>query len=268
MGVEEIVNPSYTVFDHQAVVLGEYTQSGHPSVVAKVNEGGWKSVFVGEPHLTGELLKGILRYAGVHLYDLQDDVVYAGADGVLVVHAPYTGQRTIQLPRSAAVYCLTERRLVARASSTFRQFMRGRTTHVFIWGEMEHLARVLNLSHDEELHTTPVPELQEEPREQEPEVARRRRVAVPVRPVVREADVPEASNSDLIEALAIPQEELNAAPTEAPEASGAVSPVRRRRWQRRRHSRPQGDKPATPPSGLVEDMLSDLQQRKRTTDEG
>ena len=42
------------------------------------------------------------------LYETQDDIVYAG-EGALLVHAPYTGQRTITLPRRATVYDVMER---------------------------------------------------------------------------------------------------------------------------------------------------------------
>jgi hypothetical protein len=148
LGSDEILNPSYAVADPTAIVLGEYAQSGLPSIAAKVNEGGWKSVFIGEPHLTGELLRGLYRYAGVHVYDVQDDIVHAGSSGVLLVHSPYTGQRTIHLPRMAAVYSLYERRLVTQSSSTFRAFMRGRSTNFFLWGDIERIAAALGSTPD------------------------------------------------------------------------------------------------------------------------
>jgi hypothetical protein len=148
LGTDEVLNPSYCVADPAAIILGEYAQSGAPSIAAKINEGGWKSVFIGEPHLTGELLRGLYRYAGIHVYDVQDDIVHACSSGVLLVHSPYTGQRTVHLPKPAAVYSLYEHRLVTQQSSTFRTFMRGRATNFFLWGDIEKIATSLGTTAD------------------------------------------------------------------------------------------------------------------------
>ena len=149
LGSDEILNPSYAVVDPAAIVLGEYAQSGAPSIAAKINEPGWKSVFIGEPHLTGELLRGLYRFAGIHIYDVQDDICHAGPAGVLLVHSPYTGQRTIHLPRPASVYSFYEHRLITQHASTFRTFMRGRSTNFFLWGEIDHIASSLGTTADE-----------------------------------------------------------------------------------------------------------------------
>jgi uncharacterized protein (UPF0147 family) len=149
LGTDDILNPSYSVVDPAAIVLGEYVQTGTPSISSKINEGGWKSVFIGEPHLTGELLRGLYRFAGIHVYDAQDDIVHTKDNGLLLVHSPYTGQRTIHLPKPAAVYSLYEQRLVTQQSSTFRAFMRGRSTSFFLWGEIDQIASALGTSADE-----------------------------------------------------------------------------------------------------------------------
>ena len=160
MGTEEALNPSYAAIDPQATVLGVYAQSGETSIAAKTApaDGAWRSVFVGEPQFTGELVRGILRYAGVHLYDTQDDIVFVREDpgvggGLLVVHSPYTGQRVIQLPRPAACYNATEGRLVAQHSTSVRLFLRGRSTQTFFWGDLEAVARQAGLSVDDLIAT-------------------------------------------------------------------------------------------------------------------
>lgn len=136
IGQEEVVNPSYAVSDPQASVLAEYVSTGAASLAVREQPGGWKSVFIGDPHLTVELLRGLYAYAGVPVYETQDDVVYAG-EGVLLVHAPYTGQRTLNLPRRATVYDVTEDRIVAADTKSFRAFLRARTTRLFLWGDAE-----------------------------------------------------------------------------------------------------------------------------------
>ncbi len=141
MGTDEVVNPSFTVIDPQGTVLGEYAQSGDPSIVARTTESGWKSIFVGEPHLTGELIRGIFRFGGVHLYDVQDDIVYARGDGLLMIHAPYSGQRVVHLPRPAACFSVYENRLIGQNQSSLKVFMRGRSTHLLLWGDLDRIAQ-------------------------------------------------------------------------------------------------------------------------------
>ncbi len=140
------LNPSYAVTDPQAIVLGEYTGTGGVSLAAREHPAGWKSVFFGDPHLTVELLRGLLTYAGVGLYDTQDDVTYASGEGVLLVHAPFTGQRTLTLPRAATVYDVMEDKIVATNTRTFRAFLRARTSRLFLWGESAAIARATGLS--------------------------------------------------------------------------------------------------------------------------
>ncbi len=146
IGQDEIINPSYAVTDAQAIVLGEYTSTGAVSLAAREHPAGWKSVFFGDPHLTAELLRGLLTYAGVGLYDTQDDVTYASGEGVLLVHASFTGQRTLTLPHAATVYDVMEDRIVAVGTRSFRAFLRARTSRLFLWGESEAIARATGLA--------------------------------------------------------------------------------------------------------------------------
>ncbi len=146
IGQDEVLNPSYAVSDPQAIVLGEYAGTGAVSLAAREHPAGWKSVFFGDPHLTVELLRGLLTYAGVGLYDTQDDVTYASGEGVLLVHASFTGQRTFTLPRPATVYDVMEDRIVATQTRSFRAFMRARTSRLFLWGDSEAMAHATGLA--------------------------------------------------------------------------------------------------------------------------
>jgi hypothetical protein len=293
MGTEEVVNPSFSVIDPQAKVVGEYLQSGNPSIAAKNLENGWKSVFIGEPHLTGELIRGIYRYAGVHLYDVQDDVVYADNDGLLAIHAPYTGQRTIHLPHAAAVYSLSERRLVTQQSSTFRVFMRGRTSHFLLWGELDRISAATGVSIDD-LKAS----LQSQRQEGSPDRSRENRPGGRRSPedelelvlhqidVEREGAESQGADSSPEDGLSVDRsaesfreavliaEAVTAGigdePVDLDEAAGRedgpleprepTTPSRRRRWQRRQGSGAQ--RPPTPPMSL-EEIMPDLPPRRR-----
>jgi hypothetical protein len=273
MGAEDLLNPSYMSTDPQGAVLGEYIQSGSPSIVARNMPGGWKSVFVGEPHLTGELVRGIFRYAGVHVFDLQDDIVTA-ANGLLAVHAPYTGQRTLHLPRASAVYSLTENRLVTQQSNTFRAFMRGRSTHFFLFGTIEQLSEAIGLSIDELKATQQAHhERQERERSFNPRGNRdanedsgesdegSSEPVEPRAPAVLSDALGDLELPDNVDELPSEEEALGELTTpKSPEDGASTTPSRRRRWNRR-HQRSQRPENAAPVS--MDDILGGLQQRRR-----
>lgn len=271
MGSEEIINPSYTSSDPQGAVLGEYIQTGAPSIVARNMPGGWRSVFVGDPHLTGELVRGIFRYAGVHVFDLQDDIVAAG-NGCLLVHAPYTGQRTLHLPKQAAVYSLTENRLVSPQASSFRYFMRGRSTHFFLYGSLDDLSAALELSvHDlrasHQVHRdrpeqdssngqsgeSDSGEMAERVERNESELDFEPQDVVQI---IGGMEMP-----DNVDELPSEDEALGKLDTAAqPEPGAAATPSRRRRWNRRRQKSNRSEN-TTPVS--IDELLGDLTQRKQ-----
>ena len=157
LGQDEVINPSYAVSDPQATILAEYAANGAPSLAVREHSDGCKSVFFGDPHLTGELLRGLYAYAGVPLLEAQDDVVYAG-EGVVTIHAPYTGQRTITLPRRASVYDVAEDKIIAVNAKSFRIFLRARTTRLFLWGEAGALAAATGLDLPAPNADEPVPQ--------------------------------------------------------------------------------------------------------------
>lgn len=143
LGVRERLNPSFYVDDDEpgVVVLGEYQQSGLPSVAVRKME-GWSSVFIGEPTLSADLLRGLCRHAGVHLYVTGgDDYVYAG-NGWVTLHATREGHRTLMVPPNRAVYDITEERLLGDDLRECRAFMRARTTRVFFIAPIEEMRKL------------------------------------------------------------------------------------------------------------------------------
>ena len=282
MGSEDVLNPSFTSTDPQGAVLGEYAQTGAASIVARNMPGGWKSVFIGEPHLTGELVRGIFRYAGVHVYDVQDDIV-AAADGLLVIHAPYTGQRTLHLPRQAAVYSMTERRLVTAQTTSFRFFMRGRSTHFFLYGTLEQIAEALGQSTDDlrqsqqEHHDRIERERsqqgnrrqgrQEEQNDEGDQGDERNAPSEQVNIARTEiSGLEEIALPDNIDDLPSEEEVLGDALSADPAVAGAATPSRRRRWNRRQRSQRDGNNGGAPVS--MDQILGDLPRRPAPPSEG
>ena len=235
IGQEEILNPLFAVTDPQALVVAEYAASGAASLATREHKAGWKSVFFGDPYLTTELLRGLYAYAGVSVYDAQDDIVYAGENGALTIHGSFTGQRTISLPRRASVYDVTEDKIIASGTRTFRTFLRSRTTRIFVWGEGEALAAATGLELPPPSTAEPLeqplmsaPPIVSPPPRSSREVAARVEIIPGLIPgldsVGELSSDPEAISSD-------EDEEPGTEKTAEAEAAGEV---RRSRWQRRR----------------------------------
>lgn len=138
IGNRERLNPSFYVDDPDAIVLAEYHQTGLPSMAVK-NLGAWKSVFVGDPVLPLELLRGICRYAGVHLWTAGGEDVVTIGNGWVSVHAARDGQRTLRLPFRTGLYDVTASRLVADETREYRYFLKAGATQTFCVGTTEQL---------------------------------------------------------------------------------------------------------------------------------
>lgn len=238
IGQEEVLNPSYAVSDPQATVLAEYIETGEPSLAVREHSGGWKSVFFGDPHLTVEMLRGLYAYAGVPLYDAQDDVVYASSSGVLLVHTPYTGQRTLSLPEAATVYDALEHKIIATEARSFRTFLRARTTRLFLWGEAEAITSATGLSlpaRDSSAEADPPPSS----RESRPLPPTSGRPQAPLLAVMGDPPDEQDIVEELTESLSrleIVEDTLSAGEELPGETDGSElsTPAPRSRWQRRR----------------------------------
>lgn len=132
LGTRMRLNPSYFAEDDTPgmVVLGEYAQSGLPSLALRTVN-GCSSVFCGEPVLTPDLLRGLCRHAGVHLYTrAPEDYVQVGY-GWLGMHVLKDGNRTLQLPEGCIAYDIAEDVCSAPGSREYRTSVRARTTRLF-----------------------------------------------------------------------------------------------------------------------------------------
>lgn len=138
LGTRERLNPSFYVDDEDATTVAEYIGSGAASVAVK-NCGSWKSVFLGEPTLPIELLRGVCRYAGVPVWTQRGDDVTEIGNGMITLHAARDGQRTLNLPHGVSLYDLTDDKLVVENGRDYRWFQRGGTTRQFRYGTRQQL---------------------------------------------------------------------------------------------------------------------------------
>jgi hypothetical protein len=120
-GTQRMLSPVFHVDDPDARVLANVlTQMGRTQAGLAVREfDDWRSVYSATPALPAAVLRGIARYAGVHLYSNAGDVLYATKD-LLAVHTTGGGHRTFHLPKRAEVVRdLFQDRIVARDAREF-----------------------------------------------------------------------------------------------------------------------------------------------------
>jgi hypothetical protein len=150
------VSPIFCVDDAEAVTLGYYAIGDLPEAVATsrrkrrpprrddVHDIGfavkhgkdWASVYAGVVAMTSELLRGMAKFAGAHVYLDTDDTFYAN-ERLIVLHTNWRpgDTRTIRLPRRTNVYDLLDRgKLVARSARELTIPVKPKTTYAFFLG--------------------------------------------------------------------------------------------------------------------------------------
>ena len=102
----------------------------------------WASVYSAAPNLPSPVLRGIARYAGVHLYSEAGDVLYATPQ-LLCVHTVAGGARTFALPRQVEiVYDLYERQVIAQDTDRVQITLAPRSTALYYTGERALVAKL------------------------------------------------------------------------------------------------------------------------------
>ena len=170
--------------------------------------------------------------------------MFAGNDGTLTVHGPFTGQRTLSLPRRASVYDVFDDKIIAVNTRSFRAFVRARATRLFLWGDGPALAAATGLelpaqSAEAEAAPEARTEARTEARQEPPRVSapppltpRRAASEISALPVL----IPGLESSDdTLDTLDDNEPDENEPTGEtAADGSDTSEPSRRSRWQRRR----------------------------------
>jgi hypothetical protein len=102
IGHEHVWARLITVEDPEAVALG--TLQDRPEIaLAMKSMGRWTSIYSLNPVLPAGFLRALARRAGVHIYNDQDDTLYASRS-YLTLAAGSPGPRRVELPRRADVF--------------------------------------------------------------------------------------------------------------------------------------------------------------------
>jgi hypothetical protein len=130
--------------DTRARVLGQVVYSEGRCVpgFAVKEMGDWTSVWSAAPNLPASVLRGLARFAGVHLYGDAGDVLHATHD-LLSLHTVSGGSRTVRLPhRAEIVYDLFGREIVARDTDRFDTQLPPGSTTVYFTGPVDFLRQL------------------------------------------------------------------------------------------------------------------------------
>jgi hypothetical protein len=145
------IGPIFYLDDPEATYLGQVvTAQGRckPGFGVKTMNGttpssSWSSVYVATPNIPAPVLRGIARYAGVHLYNDEGDVLYATPD-LLSIHTVSGGPRKFNLPRKVeVVYDLYNRAIIAKSTDQFDTLLPPASTTLYFTGSLEKI-RLLN----------------------------------------------------------------------------------------------------------------------------
>jgi hypothetical protein len=120
--------------DPQAVALARYNDGGEVGYCVK-RIGKHTSVWFGSPAMSADLLRRVLEYSGVHVYDDSNDVDYMSAS-LLCVHALHGAPQVIHFPRPVEVYDLLEDHEVARGVTELSLALPRLSTGLYYYGKL------------------------------------------------------------------------------------------------------------------------------------
>ncbi|HCP99803.1 MAG TPA: hypothetical protein DIT99_03530, partial [Candidatus Latescibacteria bacterium] len=97
----------------------------------------WRSIYIAAPNVPAPVLRGIARYAGVHLYNEAGDVLYATPD-LLSVHTLSGGSRVFKLPECVeVVHDLYEDQIVNQNTDQFEVTLQPASTVLYYTGRKQ-----------------------------------------------------------------------------------------------------------------------------------
>lgn len=134
-GSLHILNPVFYVDDTSCTLLGVYNENKLPGFAVKKN-GESTSIFYGPHVIPSDLLRGIARGAGVHIYADNDDVIDAN-DHFIMFHAASAGRKTILLPQKTGIIDIFEKKIISEISDKINFSIRKGMTKVFYTGNTQ-----------------------------------------------------------------------------------------------------------------------------------
>ena len=139
-GTSTNIGPIFYTLDPSVRVLGKLLVHQHwvtgeewPGFCVKETS-DWRSVFIAIPKIPVTILRNIARYAGVHIYSDDNDIIYAN-QYFLSIHSRKPGTKIIRLPKTTNVYDIVSETYVARDINEFTVKIGQNETRLFLLGE-------------------------------------------------------------------------------------------------------------------------------------
>jgi hypothetical protein len=148
-GTTNPIGPLFHVEDPSAATLGQVVYAlgrCKPGFAVKTfgsdtAQDSWSSVYCATPDIPAPVLRGIARFAGVHLYNEDGDVLYATPE-LLSVHSVSGGKREFRLPgRVEVVYDLFGEKVLAKRADRFTVTLPPASTSLYFTGAKAKLPK-------------------------------------------------------------------------------------------------------------------------------
>jgi hypothetical protein len=136
-GTNAMLGPVFHIEDGGARILGNvvYSQGRCRGGFGVKEFPEWKSIYSAAPNLPAWILRGIARYAGVHIYSDAGETLYATKE-LLGVHTAGGGERDFNLPEKVEqVYELFSQKEVARNTDHFQVTLEPVSTVLYYTGK-------------------------------------------------------------------------------------------------------------------------------------
>lgn len=126
---ETSVSPAFFIDDPDAQSLGISPSTGKTGLGIK-DFGSWRSIYSAAPLLPWQLMGNILRYAGVHIYDDQGDMLWANRS-FLAIYSQADGLRRLYFPRPVIVQDAYEEKQLGAGITSIEVNLRKWETRLF-----------------------------------------------------------------------------------------------------------------------------------------
>ncbi|MBS7298944.1 MAG: hypothetical protein KIG65_07680 [Eubacteriales bacterium] len=121
--------PCFSTKEGEGEVIARFRETGKPAMT--INEcDGYKAVFCGTKVVRAAVIRSIARYAGCHIWEDGDDVLFQN-DNYVTIHASSAGEKTIHLPRKCTPYEVYEKKNYGENTDTIKVDMYFGETKMF-----------------------------------------------------------------------------------------------------------------------------------------
>jgi hypothetical protein len=121
-GTERLISPHFHIEDKEAIILGQivYSQGSCVPGMCVKSFPEWTSVYIASPNIPASVLRGVAKFANVHIYSEDGDIIYV-SQNLFGVHTISGGIRKFNLPKKAKrIYDMFDEKEIICDSDSFQ----------------------------------------------------------------------------------------------------------------------------------------------------